>query len=307
MTGPTGTKDTEESPVSEWRCETRCQQATAATRQLTGRLVGSRHIARVTVGGVQQNCLMDGGSQVTTITKSFHDTHLPSHPITPIEDFLHIEGAAGQVVPYLGCIEVDIAFPEHFTGESKVVTTLALVVPDSRTGVDIPVLVGTNTLDILYKGFNGGTTISPDCEYASLVRHLQSIYLSKTQSDGRVGRVKLQSKNSIVIPAGKKVAVDGRARHVPTVHGAPLLVEPPTNVSLLGGLVCCSYIMASPRQTSFKVPLLLKNESAHDIVVPAHRTLAELSMPLSISPWISINDHKEEVQTSTQTTVLPSV
>lgn len=223
VTGPTGTKDTE-SPISKWRCETKCQQATATARRLTGRLVGSRHVARVTVGGVLQNCLMDGGSQVTTITKSFHETHLPSHPIIPIEDLLHIEGAAGQHVPYIGCIEVDIAFPEHFTGEPKVVTTLALVVPDPRTSVEVPVLIGTNTLDILYKGFNEGTTISSDCEYASLVRHLQSIYLSKTQQDGRVGRVKLQSRSTVVIPAGKKMAVNGRARHVPTVHssgGAP--------------------------------------------------------------------------------------
>lgn len=162
VTGPTGTEDTEESPISKWRCETKCQQATATARRLIRRLVGSRHVARVTVGGVQQNCLMDGGSQVTTITKSFHETHLPSRPIIPIEDLLHIEGAAGQHVPYIGCIEVDVAFPEHFTGEPKVVTTLALVVPDPRTSGEVPVLIGTNTLDILYKGFNEGTTISPD-------------------------------------------------------------------------------------------------------------------------------------------------
>lgn len=296
VTGPTGTEDTDKSPMSKWRCETKCQQATETAHQLTRRLVGSRHIAKVTVGGVQQNCLMDGGSQVTTITKSFHEIHLPSHPIIPIQDLLHIEGAAGQLVPYLGCIEVDIAFPEHFTGEAKVVTTLALIVPDPKTQVEVPVLIGTNTLDILYAGFKEGTTISPDCEYASLIRHLQSIYLSRAQQDGQVGRVKLQSKNAIVIPAGKKVALNGRARHVTTVNGAPLLVEPPTKSSLPGGLILCSYIMASPRQTSFKVPILLKNESAHDITVSAHRILAELSVPQSISPLASLHGIEGEMQ-----------
>lgn len=82
-----------------------------------------------------------------------------------------------------------------------------------------------------------------------------------------------------------------------------LLVEPPTNTSLPDGLISCRYIMASPRQTSFKVPILLKNESAHDIVVPAHRTLAEFSMPLSISPLTSTHDIKGEVQTSNQTNI----
>lgn len=113
--------------------------------------------------------------------------------------------------------------------------------------------------------------------------------------------MKLQSRSTVVIPAGKKMAVNGRARHVPTVHGTPLLVEPPTNTSLPDGLISCRYIMASPRQTSFKVPILLKNESAHDIVVPAHQTLAELSTPLSISPLTSTHDIKGEVQTSNQT------
>lgn len=64
------------------------------------------------------------------------------------------------------------------------VTTLALVVPDPRTNVEVPVLNGTNTFDILYAGFNEGTTVSPDCEYASLIRHLQSIYVSRAQQDG---------------------------------------------------------------------------------------------------------------------------
>lgn len=90
----------------------------------------------------------------------------------------------GQPVSYLGCIEVDIAFPEHFPGEPQVITMLALVVPDPRTNVEVQVLNGTNTIDILYAGFNEGTTVSPHCEYASLVRHLQSIYVSREQQDG---------------------------------------------------------------------------------------------------------------------------
>ena len=86
---------------------------------------------------------------------------------------------------------------------------LALVVPDPRTNVEVQVLNGTNTIDILYAGFNEGTTVSPHCEYASLVRHLQSIYVSREQQDGH------------------------------------------------WYLILCSYIMVSPRQTLFKVPILL--------------------------------------------------
>lgn len=48
--------------------------------------------------------------------------------------------------------------------------------------------------------------------------------------------------------------------------------------------------MSSPRQTSFKVPILLKNETAHDVTVPAHCTLADLTAPLSVSPLTSLRD-----------------
>lgn len=62
------------------------------------------------------------------------------------------------------------------------------------------------------------------------------------------------------------------------------MVEPPTYSNLPSGLAFCSYIMSSPRQDSFKVPILLKNGTTHDIMVPAHCALAELSVTLSISP-----------------------
>ena len=111
--------------------------------------------------------------------------------------------------------------------------------------------------------------------------HLQGL---KKKQNGCVGTVKLQCKINIVIPAGWKMALNGRVRNVSAGPGTTLLVEPPTHSSLPDGLIFCSYVMSSPRQTSFKVPILLKNETAHDIVVSAHRPLAEISVPLSVSP-----------------------
>ena len=259
--GHTGTEDTDNGPKLKHKkyAGNRCHQAAATADQLPSGLVGSKSVAEVTIGGIQYSCLIDSGSQVTTLSKSFHETHLPSHSILPLANLLEIEGAAGQRVPYLGYIEVDIGFPASFTGESKMVRTLALIVPDHRVSDQVPVLIGTNALDTLYDGFNKKRAISEPCAYAPLIQHLQSIYRNKTQQDGKVGRVKLQCKSGIVIPAGQKIALNGRTRNAPTAPGVNLLVEPPTHSSLPGGLVFCSYIMSSPRQTSFKVPILLKN------------------------------------------------
>ena len=72
-------------------------------------------------------------------------------PIFPIQDLLHIEGAGGQEVPYLRYIPISINFPENITGKSETVDTLALVVPAHRTNIEVPLLIGTNTLDPLYE------------------------------------------------------------------------------------------------------------------------------------------------------------
>lgn len=251
-------------------------------------LVGSRSVVNVTIGGIHHESLIDSGSQVTTISKSFHDTYLSSHPVYPLDNIIEVEGAAGQRVPYIGYIEVDIIFPENFVGRPKTVTTLALIVPDYSA---ISVLIGTNALDVLYEGFDEGASgpVLESCAYAVLVKHLRSLYKSKSADSDRVGVVKLLHKKAVIIPPGQKMVLDGFANEVNSFPEAPLLVDFPSR-SLPNGLTSSCYIMSSPRHTSFKVPVLLKNETAHDITVPAHCTLADLTAPLSVSPLTSLKD-----------------
>lgn len=128
---------------------------------------------------------------MTTISKSFHDFHLASHPICALDNFIEVEGAAGQPLPYIGYIEIDILFPETFTGNPKTVSTLALVVPDSSASVHVSVLIGTNALDVLYEGFSKdiGGPVLENCAYAVLIQHLRSLYENKTQDKNRVNKV----------------------------------------------------------------------------------------------------------------------
>lgn len=98
----------------------------------------------VNIEGVQCNSLLDSGSQVTTVSKTFYENHLSCQPILPIQNLLDIEGAGGQEVPYLGYIPVSIQFPENIMGKYEKIDTLALVVPDHRTNMDVPLLIGTD-------------------------------------------------------------------------------------------------------------------------------------------------------------------
>ncbi|KAL1250535.1 hypothetical protein QQF64_018331 [Cirrhinus molitorella] len=79
------------------------------------------------------------------------------------------------------------------------------------------------------------------------------------------------------------MVLDGYARNVSTVADAPLVVEPSAHSSLPGGLLLCSYVLTSPRRTSFKVPIIIQNETSHEITLPANCCLAELYTPSTVS------------------------
>ncbi len=111
-------------------------------------LIGTKCTAQVCIEGMKINCLLDTGSQVTTIPSSFHKAHLTGHPVKPLNALLEVEGANGQSVPYLGYVELTLTFPKEFLGVEAEIDTLALVVPD-LAGVQ-QILIGTNSLDTTF-------------------------------------------------------------------------------------------------------------------------------------------------------------
>lgn len=113
-------------------------------------LIGTKSTAFVNIKDQEVTCLLDTGSQVTTIPQSFYERHLSGQEIKPLHDLLEVEGAAGQSVPYLGYIELAVTLPKEFVGAPIEVNTLALVVPNLNTITEPLVLIGTNTLDVLY-------------------------------------------------------------------------------------------------------------------------------------------------------------
>lgn len=92
---------------------------------------------------------------MTTIPLSFFQTHLSHHSLKSLDELLdvelQVEGANGEAVPYLGYVELNLTFPEEFFGKETEVPTLVLVVPDVSSVPQI--LIGTNSLDILYSSY----------------------------------------------------------------------------------------------------------------------------------------------------------
>lgn len=237
-------------------------------------LVGQKCTADVIVSGVNCNCLLDTGSQVTTVSASFYNSNLSEHPIQPI-DGLDVEGASGQNVPYLGYVSLILKFPKSFVETEPEVSTLALVVPDLRINYDLPVLIGTNALDVLYDEHCHGKNpkdLSSVYGYRQILRTLK--FRREVSSSGRMGVMTLNDKVQQVIPAEGRVLLEGHVKASPFEECA--VVEQPTSSILPGGIFveCC--LVTLPKQRPHKLPVWIRNETEHDITLPSSCALAEL-------------------------------
>ena len=117
----------------------------------------------MSIRGEEVNCLLDTGSQVTTIPQSFYKQHLSEQEIKPLFDLLEEEGAAGQSVPYLGYVELAIeAVRKHIQEllDSGVIRESEL--PFSSPNVVVRKNIGQIRLCIDYRRLNFQTIKDAD-------------------------------------------------------------------------------------------------------------------------------------------------
>lgn len=260
-----------------------------ATIQLPKGLVGSKCSAVIQIAGQNYHCLLDTGSQVTTIPVSFYNQSLSDHPVKPLYNLLQVEGAAGQSVPYLGYVEMTIGFHKEFLGEEIDVPTLALVVPDGHSEGSSIVLVGMNTLEPLYEQYTSSdiSNFQPMTQgYCAVLKLLQLKYqLSKL---GRAGSVKLLSQTPVLIPSGQTIVLEGSARidSPTTVQWA--VIEHPIS-PLPGGLCVQNCLITLPTHAPYKVPVLVMNESEQDVLIPPMTVIADIGISPTILAQHTVN------------------
>jgi len=63
-----------------------------------------------------------------------------------LQTLLHVEGAGGNPLPYIGFIEAEIVLPSHVLGETKSLCSLFLVTKDTNYNQKCPILIGTNII-----------------------------------------------------------------------------------------------------------------------------------------------------------------
>lgn len=241
-------------------------------------LIGAKTTAQVQIEGNCVSCLMDTGSQVTTVPQSFYNQNLSQHEIRPLFELLEVEGANGQSVPYLGYIEINVVFPKEFLGAEVEVPTLALVVPDVRTVPQPLVLIGTNTLDLLYELHRDTCPEEYEPSQYGYKAVLKILGLRHRQcKDNRLGLVTSLGKDPQLVPAGQTVVLEGFIDVNSHTTEKSVLLEHPSLSALPGGVLVKPCLIDLPQKAPYKVPVVMTNELDHDVVIPQKCVIGEIS------------------------------
>jgi len=111
-------------------------------------LVGEVNEATVLVNDIPAKALLDTGSCVSVMTRSFYEDHLSHLEIEPVTSMINIECADGSKLPYEGCTEVDLKI-DNGLPQSGSHPCLMLITKDKAYSQTTPLLLGTNILRTL--------------------------------------------------------------------------------------------------------------------------------------------------------------
>ena len=111
------------------------------------RLVGEPNEGVAQIEGKLCKCLLDTGSQVTTLSQGYYQRNFSHIPLHDVGDLLRVEAANGSPIPYLGYIEVDVSFLGALpVQDGFVISSLVLIVADTAYNKSVPMCVGVNVL-----------------------------------------------------------------------------------------------------------------------------------------------------------------
>lgn len=274
--GQAGTGIQEKCPKRKWRASNLCSASNTKEVALPKGLVGAKCTAQVTIEDKECSCLLDTGSQVTTVPNSFYQQNMSHLPIHSLYDLLEVEGANGQEIPYLGYVKTTIKFPKSMFGVDIEVPTLALIVPDMRSPLS-SALIGTNALDVLYEQYANATSQNYQAlpyGYKVVLKTLGARH--KQSADSSMGEVRLRSTDPETIAAGQIKVLEGSVSCRATNAGKWVMIESPRSTALPGGILVSDGLTSLPQKWPRCIPVILKNESNHDITLSPKAVIAEI-------------------------------
>ena len=219
--------------------------------------MGCSNETSVIINSVETTALTDSGSMVTTISEEFYKTLSPLPPLYDVE--LKVEGAGGNAIQHLGCMECFVEVP--FLAE-EVISVGAIVVLTMQYSLKVPVIIGTNVISLLKEKCN---------KAAQVPKQWNNAFISVQQS--RIGVVKYMNWNDIVIQPVETQTITGFVRNARNVEAA--ITENTEGASTKLGV--CPRIVSLEKVGNYqRVPVRIFNMSAKVLTIKPNTNICEL-------------------------------
>ncbi len=253
------------------------------TNQVPNGLIGEPWESKAWLDGIDCHCLIDTGSQVTCVAESFYKQYLRHRGITSMGNLIRVEGAAGQIVPYIGYIEIDVQFPKSACGTDAVVAVLALVCPDQAYNARLPLLVGTNVLRHLVPDFrllqgNEYLQHMPISANWMAAYRMCNSNLTPCKRAQHTTPVRLSGRKSVTISKGEKCEVTGVFRVKDCGMNKTMIIDEPLIHHIPGGLVVECKLIQAELSARNKVKVVIRNVSDHSVTLQPKGVFAECSV-----------------------------
>lgn len=272
--------------------------------------MGPSSAVPVQIEGIYAKAVLDTGSQVTLLYRSFYNRYLTHLPLTPISA-LQIWGLSPADCPYDGYLSLKLEFLEADVGVTETIDALVLVCPDPVVSGGASILVGTNTPTVrrLLKSCKervGENFVSSMHIHPAFKRAFEQLSEGLLDDDHKRGTVWFTQNKPVTVRPGGVARVTG----VPKFQGIPsaqaILVdspdEPADDPRFPGELLIRPELQAPTVVMSKKITVLVRNVSKKEITLTRGMPVAHL-FPVDV---VSSSSVSQESNTESAGKLTPS-
>ena len=247
----------------------------------------------VQLNGVSVQTLIDTGSQVSTVSKSFYDHYLSNVELHSLKEILQVEGANGSRVPYHGYVELQLSVPGCLI-DCDYIPALFLVVPDTSYNSKTPVLLGTNVIYSCSQLQDSGKFEATPGVWQ------RAFNVSRIQMQTRVLGMPVYTKTSVKIPAGSRTMVEGFCGGLSSkfLGNSSLLVEADGNLGLPNGLLVTP-VWISSENVNCNPLVEVNNITNREVEIAAHTSFCDV-YPVELEHCVTSGDMADSVQNCQQ-------
>ena len=196
------------------------------------KIIGECPTVDVLMNGVPLKCLVDTGSQVSTITESFYNSFSSQfQELTDVSQYIRLNASNGLDIPLSGLLRIPITLDNHVYDD---VHTRILIVKDSinpkmrARKEHVPGLIGCNVLHLLKQAMLNNELI-PSANMNEIIEsynlHLtQQVLMDQMEQKSNILAFVKSSGKDVIIPANTMTEIEGTTRCTP--NNMKVIIEP---------------------------------------------------------------------------------